>query len=280
MGKNLVELIKASGNAGVAGQTFKGNVSPTQAVSDMTGFSMSSYLLGTDGSVTGIPLLPNEWVYDSETTFTIVQNFASYGANFFRIRRDGTAPWNPLGTVQHTLNSVTWDEGNANVTLSVTCLGEFDPATAPGVSTFLAYWQGYTVPNVPPGSGAEYVVLAPVVTGGVSPSGTDDRTLQFIFDPDIAQFNSSFTTGSWPLRISRRAYPGWTTLYEWELHSTSAYTDDPPLSTNTYVFVSYPQDNYPLGYVRYRIRAQYNGGTAGAWTNFGLVSWSDTRTGA
>jgi hypothetical protein len=276
--KNLVELIKASGNAGIAGQSFKGNVTPTQAVSDMTGFSMSSYLLGTDGSVTGTPLLPNEWTYPSGTTFTLVQNFASYGANFYRIRRNGVAPWYPMGTIEHTLNSATWDEVNDNVTLSVTCYGDYDPATAPGISAFTPYWQGYTSPNVPAGSGAEYVEVKPAVTGGVSASGTDDRTLQLWFDPDIAQFNPTFTTASWSLRIQRRAYPAWTTINEWEIHTTSGYNN--LLGTNTYVFTSYPQDNYTVGYVRYRLKTEYNGGTPGSWTNYGAVTWYDTRLGS
>jgi hypothetical protein len=276
--KNLTELIKASGNSGIAGQTFKGNVNPTQAVSDMTGFSMTSYLLGTDGGLTGTPQPPVEITYNSGTTFTLVQSFSGYGWNFYRIRRNGTAPWYPLGTVEHTLDSVTWDEGNANVTLSVTCYGEFDAATEPGLSTFAPYWQGYISPNVPAGGGPEYVEVKPVVTGGISPSGADDRTLQFWFDPDSADFNANFTMVSSSLRISRRAYPAWTTLNEWELHATSSY--DNLLGTNTYVFTSYPQDNYTVGYARYRTKAEYNGGSPGSWTNWGAVTWYDTRLGS
>lgn len=272
MPKNLVELIKASGQAGTAGQSFKSQVTGASG----GGVSMTSYLLGAEGSVSGTPAPAGEnSIYASGTTFTLGIGFSGYGSNFNQIRRNGTAPWSFTGSAANTINSVTWSESPGTATVSVTVYGEYDANTIQTLTNFNAWFTGYQSPNEPAGAGGESVTVTPTIAGSGSASGSDVRSIQFIYDPDTALFNPSYTSTTWSFDIYRRAYESWTTRNEWEMHTDANYNN--VIGTNTYVFTSYPGDSYTVGYARHRLKAAYNGGTPGSWTNYGAVSWADPR---
>lgn len=270
MPRNLVELIKASGQAGTAGQSFKSQVTGASG----GGVSMTSYLLGSEGSVSGTPAPPGEnSIYASGTTFTLGIGFSGYGSNFNQIRRNGTAPWSFTGTAANTINSVTWSESPGTATVSVTVYGVYDSNTIPTLVNFNAWFTGYQSPNEPAGSGAESVSVTPTTTGGGMASGSDVSSIQFVYDPDTALFNPSYTSTTWSFDLHRRAYESWTTRYEWRIHPDANYNN--PIGTNSYSFTSYPGDNYTVGYVEYRLKAEYGGG--GAYTPYGAVLWDDPR---
>lgn len=268
---NLVELIKASGNTGTSGQSFKDHVTGASG----GGVSMTSYQLGSMGSYSGTPNPPVETTYTTPQTWNIVITFSNYGANFSQIRRNGTSPWSFIGVANQTLNSVTWDNGAGTATLNTTVEGAYDANTLPGLSSFNVWYVGYTSPTQNPNSGSVSVEVYPLTTGGGSASGWDDYNLQWIYDPDTAAFNTNATTSSFSFRINKKAYPGWTTTYEWEIHSDSNYNN--VLGTNSYTFSSDEAYDADVGYIRYRIKAAYNGGTPGSWTNYGVIHWTDPR---
>lgn len=278
MPKNLVELIKASSAAGIAGQSFKTNVTGAT-----TGVSMTSYLSGSFGSFGGsFPQPENEITYSTPQNWNIDVVLSGYGANFNQIRRNNTSGWTFLGTANATINSVTWNDGTGTATLAMTFTGNYDATTYPTLTNFTAYFLGYVSPNKP-GAGAATVEVYPLASGGGAASGSDVFTLQWSYDPDIANYNPVITTpapnlgtGAQTMRIAKAAYPSWTTTYEWEIHTSSSYNN--LLGSNFYQFTSYENDaNVSVGFIRYRIKAAYNGGTPGSWTNWGELLWTDPR---
>lgn len=276
MTKSLTKLLKASGKPAIINSRF-GDVTPTPppAYSGMT-----SYLVGAPGSYSGVPTLPGEAAdYTTPQTFNIGVTFSGYGSNFSYIRRNGTAPWTAIGSANQVLNSVTWDDGLATATLNVTVTGNYDATTYPTLLSspngFVCWFTGYTSPTQNPNVGYVSVTMFPQATGGGTATGTNDFTLQWTYNPDTGGFNPNQTTASHPFRIQKAAYPSWSTTYEWELHTDSNYNN--LLGTNTYSFQSDVMFDADVGYVRYRIRAEYNGGTPGSWTNYGVVHWTDPR---
>lgn len=270
MPADLVELIKASGNAGTAGQSFLNHVTGATG-----GVSMTDYQLGSVNSYSGVPLTPVENTYATPQTWNIDVTFSNYGSKFNQIRRNGTTPWLFLGTANHVLNSVSWNDGTATVTLNSTVEGDYDAGTLQTLSSFSAWHTGYTAPTQNPNSGSVNVSVFPEVSGGGSPSGTTDFTLQWRYDPDTATFNSNMTTSSFSFRMNKKAYPAWTTTHEWEMHTDSNYNN--VVGTNSYTFSSDENYDADVGYIRYRIKAAYNGGTPGSWSNYGVIHWTDPR---
>lgn len=270
MPKNLIELIKASNGAGSAGQSFKTNVTGASS----GGVSMVGYLVGSPGSYSGTPQTPVEFTYSTPQSWSIGVVWSGYGGTFYHIRRNGPTPWLFIGTGTVTINSVNWDDGSGTSTLNLTVEGEYDSNTIQTLTSFNAYFSGYSFPNMPAGSGAATVEVTPLVSGSSIPSGTTDGSLQWIYDPDIANYNPQQTTQAFSFRIARRAYPVWSTMYEWRIHSNSSYNS--VIGTNGYSFDSYPEySNYSVGWIEYRLRAEYGGG--GAYTPWGELLWTDGR---
>lgn len=286
MPKNLIELIKASGKAGIDGQTFANDVTGAD-----TNVAMSDYLCGVPS--TFAPPDPNS-TYPSGQMFAISIQFSGYGPRYYNIRRNDAGAWQSYGTALQTLHDIGWNDATASVTLNVTVLGEYDSTTLQTLTGFNVWFVGYTYPNAPTSETWESVEVTPAISGSLTPSGATTQTLQYYFDPDSANFNPSVwapsSTTSWPVTISRRAYPGWSTRYEWEIHANNTIVNgsyNSLINSNGYTFTSFPGTNYgnanPVGYVQYRLRAEYNGGTPGAWTftdvynNTLMVVWTDPR---
>lgn len=272
MSKSLTKLLKAAGKPAIINSRF-GDVTPTPPPAYS---SMTSYLVGTPSEYSGVPPLPNEWQHTTPQTFDIGVTFSGYGANFNYIRSNGTAPWTVLGSANQILNSVTWDDGLGKATLNVTCTGNLDAGTFPTLVGFYVWHLGYTDPTPNPNSGNVTAYVYAAATGGGTPSGFNDFTLQWTYVPDTAGFNPNQTTSSFSFRMDKAGYPSWTTSYEWQIHTDSNYNN--LLGTDSYQFQSNENFSADVGYVRYRLRAAYNGGTPGSWTNYGVVSWTDPRT--
>jgi len=263
---NLRELIRASGSAGLDGQSFKSNVKGAG-----TGVSMRSYLLGIPAAYGGQPQPPAEITYTSGTSFNYDIFWSAYGENFNQIR-NGLSSWQQFGTAEMTINSATWSESLGKVTLNFTVFGEYDPNTSQRLDTFGAQYENNGTPT---GQEGFNVVIIPFLVGGTTPSGADNLTVQFYYDPDTAFFNPTVLTSTFTMRITRRAFPSWNVMYEWEVWRDGTYDGtDALFGINGFSTLSFSGTTFTY-YVRYRLRSQYGGN--GTWTNFGAVQWMDPR---
>lgn len=268
MSQDLIKLIQASGNAGSTGQSFANHVTGSGA-----GVGMLDYSISGSVSWTGQPLPPNEQTYNSGQTFSLVGTFSQYGSKWPLIRRNGATnpPWNVRGSVTTTINSITWNDEASTVTAGVTTFGEYDQNTVPTLNSLFFYYTQYNPPDIPPDNN-EYVVRIRVdATGGGSASGYDDLTLELGYLPDTALFNPTLITPTWDIRINKRALPSWSTI-----HDVEGYTDNTYTTPKALQFLSDNNTTYDA-YVRYRIKAEYNGGVVGDWVNYGQVTWTDPR---
>lgn len=263
------ELLVASG------QSAPGNATAEVAGAGSGNVYGLGYVAGLSGETSAIQD-PTELPagYDSGTQLSVT--FDISGAEFEHIR-NGAASWQQWGDINVRsgldVDSVTWDDvAPLGVTVYDTVLGDYDSNTLPTLTNFTAYFRDYTSPAVPPDNG-DYVVRCNPVTGGPgSPSGTTDKTFQLRYVPDAGGFNPSpFLGFEYDIRVKKIAYPGWTTVYEFECHDSTSYNNN----IGNSIF-SGPNTTFTW-YVRYRLRAEYNGGSPGSWTNYGAVNWSDPR---
>lgn len=266
MPKSLSELIQASGITPADGDSFDVDVVDSDAFAQMT-----EYLCGDNFTWGGTTIQPPEEItYASGHTFNGVVGALNASADrFFNIRRNGTTPWVSAGSAETTINSATWTDVPPEVTLSLTVLGAYDPGTLKTITSFAAWFDGYNSPNVPPGSDFEPITFEPSFGGSSSPSGSDTLNIILEYSPDLGGFNPTPITSTWPISISRRAYPSGATMLEWEFHDSASY--------NNPVSASYLSDTtFQVSvWARWRRKAAYGGG--GAWTNYGEVAWSDPR---
>lgn len=264
---SAVGLLRASGADGVAGEEARADVTGAT-----TGRAGRDYVLGAADWYGATPQPPVELTYASGHVFTgLIAGFPSMGGAFPLIRRNGLTPWTRLGTAQSTVQSVSWDDEAKTAALQVGVLGEYDPATVPTLSAFTYWFRDFVQPAVPSDSGSYQVVVKRTFSSPGTPSGSDDLVLQLQYDPDTADFNPLVQSPGWPIRIARRALPSWDTVYEWFAYADSGYTT--PVGSSV---VSDPDTTYAV-WIRYRLRAEYNGGTPGPWIEYGEVTWSDPR---
>lgn len=274
---NLVELIKASGNAGVAEESFRNDVT---AAGDEV--NMASYrLLGSGSgaastaSIGGFSIAPAITGNGFEVNLT----FGGYGTRFRHIRNNGTSSWGGFSGSGLTHVTTSWNDGTATATLGVTAPNVYDPATSETLQfpdSFVAWFDGYVAPDRPAdGDPNGYLVrVSPRVTGGGIASGSTDYTFgPFSYNPDSAAFNPDYSSGvgTYTIRVNRLAFPPWGTAYDLEAHDSAAYTNQIDLFVLSYSFTT------AQWYIRYRVKAEYNGGIPGAWNEYGLVTWSDPR---
>jgi len=272
----LTELIAASAQA-VPGNILSGGKVLGLVATDL----ISAYKLGA-ATWTGEPAPYDIGIlgptHNSGAVVNVVATFAGYSPRYTGIRNSAASFWTNEGTLGNNnalITSATWDNGAGTVTLVYTLTGAYDVAYLPTLSSFTAWFLDYVNPAKPDDSdtGTYTVRAAPVTTAGGTPPGYDEYTSRWRFNnPDPGGFNpvvlSTLASG---IRVNRRAYPAWATVYEVEYHSSNAYTND--IGRN----VDSLRNTVHDWYVRYRIKAEYNGGTAGSWTNHGLLNWTDPR---
>lgn len=234
---------------------------------------MSQYICPT-GSFSNTWLSPVEMTtpaaYASGSTFNPYVSFG-YGSKFPNIRRNGTYPaWSNLGSTEVYLDNVSWNDSTKTATLTITVNGDYDINTIQTLNAIFFDFDQYPS-SQPPDSFGHEVSLHVYVTGAGTPSGYTDKTVQFAYDPDIADFNAYRAYGSSQIRVAKVGYPNWTTMYAWQAYSDPYYTT--PAADS---FTSYVDTTYSV-YVRYWKKAEYNGGVQGTPVNYGLVSWTDPR---
>ena len=226
MALTLRDLIKASGNAGTTGQSFRNHVTGAGS-----GVGMRQYVAGLTFDVTDV-LPSTEHTYASGSSVYTRIIYLSTGTKFSQIRQNGTTPWTQIGSASTTgglrPSSVVWDDTGRTATANYTLIGEYDSNTLQSLNSFQAWFLGYTNPARPDDNdtGGYTVRASPVVTGGGSPSGSTTMTYQWQYVPDIGPFNPTYTDPtSVTVAVNRRAYPGWATYYETEYHDNSGYTN-------------------------------------------------------
>ena len=269
---DLISLIQASAGSGTAGESFLNHVTGAASLVEM-----DDYTLAKDASPVwgGTPLLPVDFTYASQSVFTVTASFAGMQAKYPAIRRNGTSPWSQIGTILATtgsFNSVSWDDTNKTVTASVSSSGLLDPATLPVLTSYFPWFRDYAFPTEPPDSASYAVRVTAQYTSPAPASSSTDYTWQLRFLPDLGFFNPIIDTPSYDIRIYNRSYPIWTSVYESAFYDDAGYTN----SVSNTITSSQGDPSYTW-YVQYRLRAEYNGGTPGSYTQYGAVVWSDPR---
>ena len=196
----------------------------------------------------------------------------------YTLAKDASPVWGGtplLGTILATtgsFNSVSWDDTNKTVTASVSSSGLLDPATLPVLTSYFPWFRDYAFPTEPPDSASYAVRVTAQYTSPAPASSSTDYTWQLRFLPDLGFFNPIIDTPSYDIRIYNRSYPIWTSVYESAFYDDAGYTN----SVSNTITSSQGDPSYTW-YVQYRLRAEYNGGTPGSYTQYGAVVWSDPR---
>jgi hypothetical protein len=194
MPKTLQYLIKASGNQGAAGQSFRNHVTGAE-----TGAKMTDYLMGTPigAGYGGYEVTP----MPADYTIPLVMSFPSRGSRFYHIQRNISDAYtfgatNLNGTVSYPSLSITsfnsLSQGNQHeIGLRVLAPPAGGASVAP-----LAQYSGSQPPNDDPWGG---YFDAQITTSGGGGSYSFYLTVQYI--PDIGPFNDTYTND-----------PGWQLL--------------------------------------------------------------------
>jgi hypothetical protein len=210
---NLTELIKAAGNAGTAGQSFKSQVT---GAADTVG--VLSYKIGGLTLAGTLPVDSTELpgAYASGYTFSAIDlTITGYGANAHQIRRPGTTGFNialtsaPSGAYIVT-NSFT-EVSASDFDLSITIYGGFSGSFS------ISAVQDFAIPSTW-GDPWSWTYTA---TQG-SPSGSDTMWLDFSYDHDTANFNPTTSVQSYDFDMARRNYGAEDLQYRWFDNSTDA----------------------------------------------------------
>lgn len=176
---NLVELLKADGKAGIAGQTF------SQVTDAGAGIKMSDYRISAV-SFTGQPV-SDAGTYPSPSSFNIVATFTR-GGLADNIQRNASSAWSFTPRTGPAFNSsitsFTANSGGAShsITLQISV-----PATgAKTVSPTVAH-----IGTAPSGTNPWPVQWAANI--GVGTGGTASLHIEAQYDPDTANFNPVLT---------------------------------------------------------------------------------------
>jgi hypothetical protein len=282
MAWNLVDLIKASGNAATAGQSFRTNVKP---FTNMDGKSMTSYRVTGISFYGGIPALPVEVTYNSGVVFNVTADITR-GTNAFEIQSLVQSAWDlyllPVSGTPEGMSAAfsSFSQTNSGESFSlgiqVTAPRAGTPAPSMSIQAVGAQpsewgdpWSGTYVPQV-------------TSTG----SGTSDLYLHVdyrpdpFFNPKLRNVNG-FDQG-WAFRINNR---NWTTsdllFRAWNVEAgADANNNNGRLIGNgPYSWVSYGlgntlNENIPIWW-----RWSIDGGSS--WSaKQGPVAPNDTRLGA
>jgi hypothetical protein len=269
---SLAYLIRASGYAGVAGQSFRNHV-----IGAATGAKMSDYIV-SDWLFDSAP--DPDFNYDDGATFAMPIAFTQ-GSRAHFIKRAGSG----VLTVQATYGpdyGGTLPESNAGFqidstshlidagatgALTVTLRAPMAPATGFAGS---AWFDGYAHFDVPTYDGVnpDPVRFDGVIAGGGAGGTPVLQCFSVMYAPDIGPF-SPMLFKTFPLMMIERATDESTSPYAWEWHTNSSYTDLHS-SDASFLVNSRPMDSFTY-YLRVRPLA------GGAWNNVGAVTFDDPR---
>lgn len=301
MARNLIELIKASGGAGINGQSFRNNAAGAPLAD---GVRMTDYVLNGINFTGSIPVNDIPGGYGSSTLFSITANF-SCGGSFGLIQRDEQSAWtfSVVGGTNAAVTLESWSSNGAGVShnLGVRVLGALN--ALPGMSVS-------SVSDSTLGSNPEPVTFTANPT---NLGGTGQTLLEIIptYDPDTANFNPTLifdSPDSWTGWFNNRGLDADTDFdYEWRtlsggsgyliamtrsfrlendfgwfngtadvglVYPTAWEYPDSPYSSNNGLL---PAETSQEIYLRWRIKPSSGGN--GTWNNFGPYTHLDTRQG-
>ena len=262
----LRELIRASGYAGVAGQSFRNNVAGAGPGAKMSDYKCNGWSFASEPAP--------EIFYSEGQGFTISVDF-SQGSRASYIKRLGNAivinpGIAPFGfDVYNKSSNVVGAASGSSVSFNV---------HAPYASGVLfdggAWYTGFTSPAKPGDSSTADVTF----TGKVfaeSPSGTDAVSVVISYAPDIGPFNPTLTK-TFSFTMNRRAASTNLEDYDWEWYTPSNFATygydgvHYMATTSGIVIPSNPQETHT-----YYLRARDHRG--GSWVNIGAIEFYDDR---
>jgi hypothetical protein len=266
MSRTLKNLIKASGNSGAIGQSFRNHV--TGAV---TGAKMSDY--NVDG-----------WSFSAPptngSTYTGTQNFGgsitfTQGSRASNIKRTGAAMFDPTptlsateptgGSVRVTTNSIVGAATGSSYNVQVKP-GYNDVGSTPNGDP--GWFDGYTSPSNPGGSSAANVTMFGFLGGVGAVTGSQTAAWTDLYVVDIGPYNSSLSVAR-SIFMNNRLED--TSDWDWEWHSNSSYTAL-LTATPTYTFSSLPDSAHT-----FYLRAARILNFSHIWQNIGAVTFTDPR---
>ena len=207
--RSLRELIRASGNAGTAGQSFRNHVSGA-----VSGASMSEYVMLSTAWSGSPPQPPGEITYTGTVDFGLTFT-ATANSRFVNIRNALQAAWSLYTLSGNGTESVSWQSFSwSGLVLSATVR-----VTAPVAGTGATITSSAAfVSGAPSASDPESVRFHVDASGGGGGS-TQDFTIRADWQPVPSLWEDLVTT-AWPVRWAQRAYGNTDILVEW-FHSAS-----------------------------------------------------------
>lgn len=301
MAKNLIELISASGGAGSAGQSFKGNVSPTQAVSDMTGFKLSDYLV-TAVSWSGYP--QEATAYSDNHLFNITATITR-NPQAYRIQRLNSSAFaitlsyysGDYGNGSYTVESFSANGSPQGSSYDVGIRVRGPEQTAAGSATAVINYtyrgdSGTPLSQPPSTAGVEWSGNYTVSASNTN-IGSSQLSLRIVYDPDVAQFNNTYSTegtsgtsgatGDYMINITNAGLIDTDLEVRWWSNQTDANNND--TGAGSYIgagriinWISYAISSGTNQSVWWRWRASAKGITT--WSTASALSVAETRLDA
>lgn len=259
MPRDLLSLIKASGYAGVSGQSFRNNVAGATSGAKMSDYNLDGW------TFIGAPNTVDQ--YGDGAVFDITISFiqSSRASNIKRlgntiVATPGTQP-EGFDIISSSSNVVAAADGSTvHVEVSAPTNGSITYSSHVWYSN---YADGVYPPN--DGSSQDVTFEGKVISG--PPTGTDEVSLHLSYTPDIGGFNPGITA-EFPFTMIRRSHSVNLDDYDWEWYSDSAYTNY-VASGSIIVPMTAGQT------VAYYLRASEKG--KNIWNNVGMVSFTDNR---
>jgi hypothetical protein len=285
--RDLINLIKCSGYAGASGQSVRNHV-----LGAASGAKMTDYIISTWGGWASSPASQGSPgpTFDSGQTFDLSTTILG-GSRISYITKSGAGLVTLTNLVKPdsaavtaTGSTVTNTPGlnvGPTVDATVQITSGYNTGSAPGLSASATYFYGGADQSSPPSSGYCQAHFAAVITGGngISDGGYDDITFTLQLDPNAGtgHFNDVLSQ-AFTMRMRHRGYNPADFTVEW--HTNSTYTN----------YVSGAFDYYPdeavfspsgppngSTYPAYTLWFRYKAPGIATWTNYGPVTFTDSR---
>lgn len=274
----LSELIRASGGAGSAGQTFASNVTGAGANVSMQQYRITSMGFAGNGSP-GTPAPPPAQ-YADNTTFNMRLDVVR-GSQANQIQNQLSSAFTLSGAASgasYTLTNFSVVNNGAAFTFGVNVRG---PIASYSASPSIVYNNGQGGGSQPPDQGVEwtgYFYLVVTSSGG----GTTDMNLGISYTPN--KFGSNFNdtvSETYPIRVENREYTASDFETRWWNYESDANANDVNSANASTSWWSYNQSNHSsslYGYSGPRVWMRYRNVTAnGSWSAVYALTVDETR---
>jgi hypothetical protein len=261
---SLYYLVRASGNSGASGQSFRNHVTGAA-----TGVKMTDYIIHS-WDATGLP--DPGTTYNSGTTFNLALSFVQ-GTQAGNIKLTGNvvSVTSDIGFGGHISTSSSIVDTSSGSTCDITITSQFRADSIINVSG--GYFTGYgdrSNQGIMPGDDLTHNITFFVDTSasGTAADHTVNLNLSYSCDLPTPQFNGFFSTGVAVNMHDRIAVIADFDSIQWSLDGGST------IETSTGDTFTYDElaegDNTTVWY-----RARLTGGSYGSWTG---ITFDDTRT--